>query len=103
MEGLPTSRLAFSWYPSFETDCHSNIQSIFKDSLSAAGITQSATVHTLHHCFATHLLNNFSSLLQIKELLGHDNIQTTSMYLHLTHAQVLGVKSPFDLEGDDLG
>jgi integrase/recombinase XerD len=79
------------------------IQSVFKDSLDAAGITQSATVHTLRHCFATHLLNNKASLLQIKELLGHDNIQTTSMYLHLTHAQVLGVKSPFDLGGDDLG
>jgi integrase/recombinase XerD len=79
------------------------IQSVFKDSLDAAGLKQDATVHTLRHCFATHLLNNNASLLQIKELLGHDNIQTTSMYLHLTHAQVLGVKSPFDHGGDDLG
>jgi integrase/recombinase XerD len=78
------------------------IQSVFKDSLSKAGITQKATVHTLRHCFATHLLNDNASLVQIKELLGHDNIQTTSMYLHLTHAQVLGVKSPFDHGDDDL-
>ncbi|WP_162274293.1 hypothetical protein [Paenibacillus crassostreae] len=46
-----------------------------------------------------------ASILQIKELLGHADIQTTSMYLHLTHAQVLGLKSPLDLPfgGDDLG
>lgn len=78
------------------------IQSIFKDSLNLTGVKKEASVHTLRHCFATHLLNNEASLLQIKELLGHDNIQTTSMYLHLTHAQVFGVKSPFDHGGDDL-
>jgi site-specific recombinase XerD len=60
------------------------------------------SVHTLRHCFATHLLNNGASILQIKELLEHADIQTTSIYLHLTHAQVLGLKSPLDLpEGGD--
>ncbi|KFI34946.1 integrase [Peptococcaceae bacterium SCADC1_2_3] len=53
-------------------------------------------MHTLRHCFATHLLNNGASILQIKDLLGHSDIKTTSMYLHLTHAQVLGLKSPLD-------
>lgn len=46
--------------------------------------------------FSSHLLNNGAGILQIKELLGHSDIQTTSMYLHLTHAQVLGLKSPLD-------
>lgn len=78
------------------------IQSIFKDSLNLTGVKKEASVHTLRHCFATHLLNNEAILLQIKELLGHDNIQTTSMYFHLTHAQVFGVKSPLDHGGDDL-
>ncbi len=73
------------------------IQSVFKDSLHAAGISKDVSVHTLRHCFATHLLNQGASILQIKELLGHADIQTTSMYLHLTHAQVLGLKSPLDL------
>lgn len=73
------------------------IQEIFKKARIAAGISKEVSVHTLRHCFATHLLNHGASILQIKELLGHSDIQTTSMYLHLTHAQVLGLKSPFDL------
>jgi integrase/recombinase XerD len=79
------------------------IQSVFKQSLLTAGISKDVSVHTLRHCFATHLLNNGASILQIKELLGHADIQTTSIYLHLTHAQVLGLKSPLDCppNGDD--
>ena len=79
------------------------IQSVFKQSLLASGITKDVSVHTLRHCFATHSLNHGATILQIKELLGHSDIQTTSMYLHLTQAQVLGLKSPLDLHdgGDD--
>ena len=78
------------------------IQDVFKKSLRSTGIAKDASLHTLRHCFATHLLNQGATLLQLKELLGHENIQTTSMYLHLTHAEVLGLKSPFDRGGDDL-
>lgn len=79
------------------------IQTVFKQSLLAAGIAKIVSVHTLRHCFATHLLNQGASILQIKELLGHADIQTTLVYLHLTHAQVLGLKSPLDVlpGGDD--
>ena len=72
------------------------IQSVFHDARLAAGVTKNVSVHTLRHCFATHLLNNGASILQIKDLLGHSGIQTTTLYLHLTHAQVLGLKSPLD-------
>ena len=78
------------------------IQEAFNKSLRSTDISKDATVHTLRHCFATHLLNQGATLLQLKELLGHENIQTTSMYLHLTHAEVLGLKSPFDFGGDDV-
>lgn len=80
------------------------IQEVFKTSRIAAGISKEVSIHTLRHCFATHLLNHGASILQIKELLGHADIQTTSMYLHLTHAQVLGLTSPLDLPmgGDPL-
>jgi len=78
------------------------IQTVFRDSVRAAGISKKVSVHTLRHCFATHLLNQGSTILEIKELLGHTDIQTTSKYLHLTHAQVLGLKSPLDYPtGDD--
>jgi integrase/recombinase XerD len=78
------------------------IQSVFRQSVGTAGINKTVSTHTLRHCFATHLLNQGARILQIKELLGHSHIQTTSMYLHLTHAQVLGLKSPLDFQdGDD--
>jgi integrase/recombinase XerD len=77
------------------------IQAIFKQALQDAGVLKNASVHTLRHSFATHLLNQGASILQIKELLGHESIQTTSKYLHLTHAQVLGLKSPLDGGLDD--
>lgn len=80
------------------------IQSVFHNALHTADIAKEVSVHTLRHCFATHLLNHGADLLQIKELLGHADIQTTSIYLHLTHAQVLGLKSPLDFPagGDEL-
>jgi integrase/recombinase XerD len=81
-----------------------SLQEIFKQARIAAGISKECSIHTLRHCFATHLLNEGADMLQIKELLGHADIQSTSVYLHLTDAQVLGLKSPLDLPhgGDDL-
>jgi integrase/recombinase XerD len=92
----------FPGAPAMKPIATRTIQSIFKDSLRKAGISKDASIHTLRHCFATHLLNHGASLIQLKELLGHADIQSTSMYLHLTHAQVLGLKSPLDFGGDDL-
>ena len=43
------------------------------------------TVHTLRHSFATHMVESGASIHTVKDLLGHKNIQTTMIYLHLTH------------------
>lgn len=87
-------------FPGVPEDKHiatRSIQEVFQKSRVAAGISKPASIHSLRHCFATHLLNHGADILQIKELLGHADIQTTSIYLHLTDAQVLGLKSPLDL------
>lgn len=76
------------------------LQSIFKDAANRAGISKNVSIHTLRSCFATHMLNNGANIVAIKDLLGHSSINTTCKYLHLTHSQVLGVKSPFDDGGD---
>lgn len=54
------------------------------------------SAHTLRHSFATHLLDNGTDLHTIKELLGHSNIATTMIYLHLQQSKRAGIVSPFD-------
>jgi len=72
------------------------IQKVFKGAKESAGITKKATVHTLRHCFATHLMENGVDLLTIKKLLGHRSIQTTLRYVHVRHDHIRAVVSPLD-------
>jgi len=66
-----------------------------KSALSRTDIQKKISPHTLRHCFATHLLEDGYSLLQIKEMLGHYSIQSTTIYLHLANTTA-GVTSPAD-------
>ena len=54
------------------------------------------SAHTLRHSFATHLLDGGADIHTIKELLGHSNISTTMVYLHLQQAKLSAIVSPFD-------
>ena len=56
----------------------------FRDALRASGIHKRASVHTLRHSYATHLLEIGINLRLIQSYLGHHSMQSTSGYTHLT-------------------
>ena len=72
------------------------IQDAFKKYLKKAGINKKASVHTVRHAFATHLLENGASIFYIRQLLGHATIWTTTRYLHVATTDVLKTVSPLD-------
>ena len=73
-----------------------SIQRAFKDALLKAGITKNASVHTLRHSFATHLLEAGVNMHHIQLLLGHFSPQATYIYLHVRRYDLMNIKSPLD-------
>lgn len=71
------------------------IQDAFHKYRKRANLSDEFTVHTLRHCFATHLLESGVDVCRIKQLLGHTHIQSTTFYLHLLNFDGT-IKSPLD-------
>jgi len=72
-----------------------SVQNAFNKYKTIAHLPKFYTVHTLRHCFATHLLESGVDVCQIKDLLGHTFIQTTAFYLHLRNLNET-ITSPLD-------
>lgn len=68
------------------------VQWAVKEAKKAAGISKEMTVHTLRHTYATHLLEDGLDIISIKDLLGHECIDTTMVYLHVAQS---GRRKPF--------
>ena len=62
----------------------SAVQNTFRLARATSGLPAEATVHTLRHCYATHLLEEGVSLRLISQYLGHASLETTVIYTHLT-------------------
>jgi len=73
-----------------------SIQKSVKKAVKKAGLVKNATVHTLRHSFATHLLMNGVNIREIQELLGHKNVETTMIYTHVLRGMTNAPKSPLD-------
>jgi integrase/recombinase XerD len=72
------------------------LQLAFHEALKAAGIRKPATVHTLRHSFATHLLEQRVDIRVIQDLLGHRDIRSTTRYTRVAVETIRQVQSPLD-------
>jgi integrase/recombinase XerD len=72
------------------------VQWVVKQACKQAGILKDVHVHTLRHSFATHLLEDGMDIMTLKNLLGHENIETTIEYLQIAQLPTQKVFSPLD-------
>jgi site-specific recombinase XerD len=91
-------------FPGASPDSHLSVRSaqhICESALRDANVGKNASIHSLRHAFATHLLENGTDIRYIQELLGHASIRTTERYTHVARRKALAIRSPLDNLQDD--
>lgn len=69
---------------------------VMREALKKTGISKDVNLHSLRHSYATHLLEEGVNIVTLKELLGHAQIQTTMIYLHVAQLEIKKAHSPLD-------
>jgi integrase/recombinase XerD len=72
------------------------MQWALREAVKKCNLQKGISLHTLRHSYATHLLEEGMDIVSIKELLGHERIQTTMIYLHVAKPNRTNLFSPFD-------
>lgn len=92
----PVEWLFYSTHPE-KALAKSSAQKIYSNCKKKTGITRGRGIHTLRHCFATHMLEAGYDIRRIQKMMGHKNISTTLIYLHVSCESVSNIKSPLDM------
>ncbi len=69
---------------------------VMREALKKTSIQKDVSLHSLRHSYATHLLEEGVNIVTLKELLGHVDITTTMIYLHVAQCELIKPHSPFD-------
>lgn len=69
---------------------------VMRENLKRTNITKKVNLHTLRHTYATHLLEEGLNIVTLKDLLGHAEISTTMIYLHVAQCEIVKPHSPLD-------
>jgi integrase/recombinase XerD len=75
----------------------SSARKIYNRAVQQCGVRRKGGLHVLRHSFATHLIESGVELPLVQRLMGHSNLRTTALYLHVTECRLAEVRSPLDL------
>jgi site-specific recombinase XerD len=75
---------------------YESLRSIYEKARTNAGCKNGKGIHTLRHCFATHLLEAGYDIRKIQVLMGHTRLSTTLIYLHVSRETISKIPSPLD-------
>jgi len=73
------------------------LQNIMRSAVVESKLDKPASIHTLRHSFATHLLMNGVSIREVQQYLGHSSVETTMVYTHVIRGLTNTATSPFDM------